>query len=183
MYIGCEKYPLGKNKKPTVAPGQYNFVQSGLGWLYGYSVDFIDVTGPVWVIIHADVCDIAGTDYSAFGDYYIGVYCQTPPEQSGPAPVTGNESVESSEITLTSFPNPFNTSAKVQFSLPEAGNVTLEVYNLSGARIITLFEGFAEANKTYTYDFNGEANLYQATYIVVIRSASGTKYQRLMMIR
>jgi parallel beta-helix repeat protein len=89
----------------------------------------------------------------------------------------------SQDITLYSFPNPFNTSAKIQFSVPESGNVTLEVYNLMGARISTLYYGYAESYKVYNCDFSGEANLNLATYIIVIKTYSGTKYQRLMMLR
>lgn len=41
---------------------------------------------------------------------------------------------------LQPFPNPFNPSAQIQFGLPEATNVRIEVYNILGSRVVTLLD-------------------------------------------
>jgi len=42
---------------------------------------------------------------------------------------------------FTSYPNPFNSSAVLSYDLPEDGHITLDIYNISGQKIATLFDG------------------------------------------
>jgi len=44
-----------------------------------------------------------------------------------------------------SYPNPFNPSTHITFTLPRATHITLEIYNLLGQRVRTLVEGVKEA--------------------------------------
>jgi hypothetical protein len=43
------------------------------------------------------------------------------------------------------YPNPFNPETALRLSLPQAGHVTLDIYNLLGQRVITLYDGSAPA--------------------------------------
>ena len=43
------------------------------------------------------------------------------------------------------YPNPFNPETSLRLALPTAGQVTLDIYNLLGQRVITLFDGPAQA--------------------------------------
>jgi len=55
------------------------------------------------------------------------------------------------------FPNPFNPSTSVQFSIPVDGFVTIKVYDLLGQEIATLFSGDAQMG-TYSLNWNGRDN-------------------------
>jgi hypothetical protein len=58
------------------------------------------------------------------------------------------------EFTLEqNFPNPFNPSTKIDYSLPFTSQVTLEVYNLIGVKISQLVNEEQPAGY-YTVDFN-----------------------------
>lgn len=46
---------------------------------------------------------------------------------------------------LPNYPNPFNPSTSFSVALPSAGHVTLEIYNLLGQRVVTLYDGTAPA--------------------------------------
>ncbi|MDP2365171.1 MAG: hypothetical protein Q8M94_15560, partial [Ignavibacteria bacterium] len=52
------------------------------------------------------------------------------------------------------YPNPFNPSTSIAFAVPVKADVTLEVYNLIGQKIITLIQGEVEAGK-HTVQLNG----------------------------
>jgi hypothetical protein len=52
------------------------------------------------------------------------------------------------------YPNPFNASTIIEFGLPEAGEVSLEVYNILGQKIMTLANGKYEAGQ-HTIQWNG----------------------------
>jgi hypothetical protein len=54
------------------------------------------------------------------------------------------------------YPNPFNPTTNIIYSVPVKSNVTLDVYNLIGQKVITLFEGEVEAGK-HSSQFNASS--------------------------
>ena len=44
-------------------------------------------------------------------------------------------------ITLTSYPNPFNSTTEIKYYLPTNQNITLEIYDLFGRKVETLYNG------------------------------------------
>jgi len=39
---------------------------------------------------------------------------------------------------IKSYPNPFNPSTTIEFTLPESGYATLRIYNIAGQKILDL---------------------------------------------
>ena len=60
------------------------------------------------------------------------------------------------DIMIKSYPNPFSDITTIEFSVPETGKVTLEVFNMSGVKVASLFNGIAESNKVYTIEFRAK---------------------------
>ena len=50
--------------------------------------------------------------------------------------ITGINGAESPELELQSYPNPFNGKTTVRMSVPQSGNVILQIYNLAGQKIV-----------------------------------------------
>lgn len=55
-------------------------------------------------------------------------------------------------------PNPFNPQTTIAFSLPEGGQVTVEIFNAAGQIVATLVDNFLVAgNHAVVWDANGFA--------------------------
>jgi flagellar hook assembly protein FlgD len=78
------------------------------------------------------------------------------------------------------FPNPFNPTTTVSFSLPEKARVRVEVYNLLGQNVATLADAdFTAGNHSITWDATGTpSGLY--FYRLTAGQASITKKMLLL---
>lgn len=79
------------------------------------------------------------------------------------------------------YPNPFNPSTKIGYRIPEAGDVTLKVYDILGKEISTLVDEFQTAGK-YSVEFHG-SNLPGGIYICRLTSGNYTKSIKMMLIK
>lgn len=72
-------------------------------------------------------------------------------------------------VQLTNYPNPFNGTTTISFTLIETENTTLKVYDTFGKEVATLFDGMAEAGQQYKLEFDGK-NLKQGIYVYYLQS-------------
>ncbi len=81
------------------------------------------------------------------------------------------ESVVSEFALLGSYPNPFNPSTTISYTLDNANSVKLAVYDLSGREVATLVDGYREiGTHEVTFDASG-----LASGVYVYRLTSGMK--------
>ncbi|MGB9663967.1 MAG: glycosyl hydrolase [Ignavibacteria bacterium] len=80
------------------------------------------------------------------------------------------------------FPNPFNSSTNISFSLKESGLVSLKVYNLLGQEIRTLIEENLEGNKIYNFIFDGD-NLPSGIYFVRLEQKEIIKMIKMVLLK
>jgi C1A family cysteine protease len=57
----------------------------------------------------------------------------------------GPQSLPQQYALHQNYPNPFNAETQIRFSLPEAGQVTLEIFNILGQKVVTLAQGHHKA--------------------------------------
>jgi subtilisin family serine protease len=67
------------------------------------------------------------------------------------------------------FPNPFNPSTTIEFSIPQTSNVTIEIYNIVGERVASLVNKTLAAGYHRT-DFNA-SNLPSGTYVYRLKAS------------
>ncbi|MEO7868964.1 MAG: FlgD immunoglobulin-like domain containing protein, partial [Candidatus Eisenbacteria bacterium] len=155
--------------------GPWARVARGLGntGVYSWTVPSLDSDSALVRVTAYDPAQNAGAGTSA-GLFQLG---------SGTLAVGGNGPVALGLEHPT--PNPSAGATRIGFSLPQAGSVRLEIYDLSGRRVWML-EGVMPAG-THAQTWNGRASdggpVGGGLYFVRLVTPWGTHGERLVMLR
>lgn len=79
------------------------------------------------------------------------------------------------------YPNPFNPTTSIQYALPQAEYVRLEVFDMLGRPVATLVDSHRSAG-TYTVSFNA-AGLPSGTYLYRMSSGSFREVRQLVLMK
>jgi len=79
------------------------------------------------------------------------------------------------------FPNPFNPSTKINFSIPKSGFVTLKIYDVAGKEVSSLVNESLTAG-VYGVDFNA-ANLTSGIYFYTLRTSDFSETKKMMLVK
>ncbi|MCS3952869.1 T9SS type A sorting domain-containing protein [Salinibacter ruber] len=85
------------------------------------------------------------------------------------------------EVRLTSYPNPTRGQATIEYTLPEAQEVTLEVYDVLGRRVATLENGRRQAGR-HTLRLDG-GSLPSGVYFGRLEAGEQTRSQKITVVR
>lgn len=91
------------------------------------------------------------------------------------------ESGRPSALYITSRPNPFNPTAMISFTLPEAGKVRLIVYDITGRKVAVLTNGFM-ASGDYDIQFDG-TGLASGVYFVRLVLNGSMAVEKMTLIK
>lgn len=93
----------------------------------------------------------------------------------------GNLFTEFNYELLQNYPNPFNPNTAIQFSLRDAGLVSLKVYNILGQEVMTLVNEYKNAGN-YRVDFNAY-NLASGIYIYQLQAGSFINAKKMILLK
>jgi hypothetical protein len=79
------------------------------------------------------------------------------------------------------FPNPFNPSTEIRFSVPASGNTTLIVYDMLGREVRGLVNGHLAAG-SYSVTFNA-GDLASGTYVYVLKAGSVHMTKKMVLMK
>ena len=79
------------------------------------------------------------------------------------------------------FPNPFNPSTAIEFTLAHRSPVLLEVYNLLGQHVTTVMEGSLEAG-THRIPFDG-ARCASGVYLYRLVTPEGVQTRKMILVK
>lgn len=79
------------------------------------------------------------------------------------------------------YPNPFNPATRINYSIPEAGEVNLSVYDVLGKEIKVLASEYKDAGK-YEIDFNA-SGLSSGIYFYKIKAGAFTQTRKMILLR
>ena len=83
---------------------------------------------------------------------------------------------------LTSYPNPTTGVSQVVFSTATTGRTIVEVYDMNGRSVATLFNEVAQADREYRLDFNGAA-LPNGIYVYRMTTDNETIIDKFMIAK
>jgi DNA-binding beta-propeller fold protein YncE len=132
---------------------------------YPQSVFIDSYSGHIWVtdfdnnrVLRFDVSTLTGIDDlespSVISDYFLG----------------------------QNYPNPFNAGTQIIFSTKNSDEVLLEVYNILGQKIITLFNDVATAGTIYSIPFEAK-DLPSGIYLYSIRTTMGSEVKKMCLLK
>jgi len=79
------------------------------------------------------------------------------------------------------FPNPFNPTTTIPFNLPRAQNVKLTLYDLTGRKLLTLFDGKLSSGK-HRIHFIG-SNLPSGVYIYQLTTPDFWAQRKMILVK
>jgi hypothetical protein len=79
------------------------------------------------------------------------------------------------------FPNPFNPTTNIKYALPQDSYVALNIYDLLGNKVLTLFSSEQNAG-LYTVVFDG-SNIASGTYYYMMITDGFTAVKKLLLIK
>ena len=95
--------------------------------------------------------------------------------------VQNKSSVPTSFKLLQNFPNPFNPSTKIKYSIPAQSFVTLKVYDLLGREVATLVNEEHTAGN-YEAEFNGK-DLPSGVYFYQLKANEYVETKKMVLLR
>ncbi|MFC2150552.1 T9SS type A sorting domain-containing protein [Calditrichota bacterium] len=82
---------------------------------------------------------------------------------------------------MQAYPNPFNSSTRISYTVPTAGVVTLKLFDISGREVAVLESGLRSAgDHLFTLDAQ---NLATGVYMLQLNSSAGVQTQKIVSLK
>jgi hypothetical protein len=92
-----------------------------------------------------------------------------------------NTMIPTEHCLYQNYPNPFNPLTKISFEIAEAGNVSLDVYDISGDRITALVNAYRNAG-FYSVEFSAEY-LPTGVYFYRLQTGNWVDTKKMLIIK
>jgi hypothetical protein len=164
--------PVAIHHADGVTDIQINQTKKGAGWVSLGTYRF-EQTNQAEVIISNENTS----------QYVIADAVRFRKKTDGPSGIeTNNHSSLISGFNLSqNFPNPFNPTTTINYTLPEEGNVVLRVYNYLGQEVATLVNQFKPAGG-YKVNFNSE-NLSSGLYLYKLNVNKFSLVKKMILLK
>jgi len=82
---------------------------------------------------------------------------------------------------ISNYPNPFNINTVIEFTVPEKDNYTINIYNILGSEISTIYDGILNPGK-YNFPFSG-SELSSGVYILKANSSNYSTSRKIILLK
>jgi len=90
-------------------------------------------------------------------------------------------------LSVSNFPNPFNPSTTVSYTVPSRGNVSVTIYDARGARVATLVDNESRVAGAYRLEWNGRsesgAMLSSGIYFARVEQAGAVRTKKMVLLK
>jgi hypothetical protein len=177
VYGNCTDVGSGQSKNAGQASVRINGASAGEEFVIGvqYTTSSVGGTkvGSAPPTVHYDfAAEIGGVEVSADPDGLYLSFCD------------GNSlsRTASSDYELgNNYPNPFNPTTEISFSLPQTSTVSLEIYNSLGQRVVVLADGsYGAGQHTVEWDAGSVAS---GVYFYRLITEAGTFTKKMLLLK
>jgi uncharacterized delta-60 repeat protein len=166
----------------------------GAGWNDFYLVKTNGESDTLWTRTYGgtDYDDANSAQETAGGGYIMAGFTRsfgagesdffvvkTGPDQSGSEPV--GVTLPSQYTLYQNFPNPFNPSTQIVYTLPRASKVSLRLFNLLGEEVATLADEVRSAG-THTVSFDG-SGLASGIYLCRLQAGEFVQTRKMVLLK
>lgn len=145
-----------------LAPGTYSVLFDKPG----YSTTTNATASPTY--------DLTGRPITSTVSFTASQVTAVPTQQQTPA-------LPAAYMLEQNFPNPFNPATTIRYALPEAGFVTLRVFNILGQEVMTLVNAQQTAG-TFQVTFDA-GRLASGIYIYQLQAGSTIETKKMMLVK
>ena len=114
-----------------------------------------------------------GTGQSGVNMGALGVGCEEP--------LSIVDNIIPNTYTLSSYPNPFNPTTTITFTIPEFGHTTIIAYDITGRQLETLTNEVLNMGN-YSIDWNG-SSYPSGVYLIKMDSGDFTQTQKVVLVK
>lgn len=151
-----------------------------------WSLQYDGINSPVNKFLHSQPgIGISGFGKDEIGNIYLCDLNGTIYRFEEPVTTVQNDNyIIEGYLLEQNFPNPFNSTTQIVFSVPEEQNVKLAVYDSLGAEIKVLFNEKVSAYENYKITFDTtELNLTTGIYYYRIETKAGSFTKKMILLK
>lgn len=141
--------------------------------------DWRVVTFDLWPGIQTFTWTYAKNDFGSIGEDCVWIDAIVLPASGIEMDIENNELPSS--IAMSNYPNPFNPTTTIDFSLDISSKVNLNVYDMNGSIVGKLHDGYTNAGK-YSFEFDGK-NLSSGIYYAVLNTEKDQIISKMILIK
>jgi|GEM_PF-6549506 len=175
---------MAENGYDLTVGGLYLLANHALGGFATFpaSVTCGDITYEITLTTIKDAVDMINNIFDEcriFVGYLDEMILCPPVFYSAPA-VNETAQPVSSNVEVSVMPNPFSVSTEITVTTPIDTRADVEVYDMTGRRITSLFSGNLLAGSINTFRFTTDSRGAQQSFMLVVRSQQGVVVKRII---
>jgi ligand-binding sensor domain-containing protein len=179
-----------KQDSPLPANGIASLAVSADTVIVGTASGIVEIVGDVWqTILPADSTlpnsPVFGIAVDPYGNRIVATGTEGVVIYNRSTIVTAadrNDETVNTFMLLQIYPNPFNPSTTIVFTVPATEKSTVKVYNSIGQEVDVLFNGIAEARAHHRVLFNA-SGLAGGFYFAQLESGGKTKVKKMVVLK